>query len=150
MKLARFFAATMVASCVLAAPGQAATLRWGAQNDILTLDPHSQNHATTHGLLQHTYESLVRERQQKDHSHDGLHRRQIRLEHMNNHRHRQETPAEQCVGEWAVQPARGCDMLVLGDSDSLHDGNCSTSPQCAKPGAHRPSSSLIMMRSRLA
>ncbi len=60
MKLSRFFTATIVASCVLAAPGHAATLRWGAQNDILTLDPHSQNHATTHGLLQHTYEGLVR------------------------------------------------------------------------------------------
>ena len=45
---------------LLAAPAQAVTLRWAAQNDILTLDPHSQNHATTIAILQHTYESLVR------------------------------------------------------------------------------------------
>ena len=42
------------------APAHAATLKWGAQNDILTLDPHSQNHATTNGIMQHTYEGLVR------------------------------------------------------------------------------------------
>jgi len=52
--------AAAVASSFAAIPGHAATLRWGAQNDILTLDPHSQNHATTHSLLQHTYEGLVR------------------------------------------------------------------------------------------
>jgi peptide/nickel transport system substrate-binding protein len=45
---------------LLAAPVHAATLRWAAQNDILTLDPHSQNHATTHAVLQYTYEGLVR------------------------------------------------------------------------------------------
>jgi peptide/nickel transport system substrate-binding protein len=39
---------------------QSASLRWAAQNDILTMDPHSQNHATTHSILQHTYESLTR------------------------------------------------------------------------------------------
>jgi len=38
----------------------AQTLRWAAQNDILTLDPHSQNHATTNAILMHTYESLAR------------------------------------------------------------------------------------------
>jgi len=42
----------------LAAP--AATLRWAAQNDILTLDPHSQNHATTSAILGHAYEGLTR------------------------------------------------------------------------------------------
>ena len=57
MKLRHLLAAALIAGC---ATTQAATLRWGAQNDILTLDPHSQNHATTHGILQHTYESLVR------------------------------------------------------------------------------------------
>jgi peptide/nickel transport system substrate-binding protein len=64
MKISRLFSAvafaTAVASSIAAAPSHAATLRWGAQNDILTLDPHSQNHATTHGLLQHSYEGLVR------------------------------------------------------------------------------------------
>ena len=42
------------------APAQANTLRWAAQNDILTLDPHSQNHATTNAILQHAYEGLTR------------------------------------------------------------------------------------------
>src|SRR4030081_2613457 len=41
-------------------PAGAVTLKWAAQNDILTLDPHSQNHATTHSILQHTYEGLTR------------------------------------------------------------------------------------------
>ena len=46
---------------LLAVPAaQAVTLRWAAQNDILTMDPHSQNHATTHSILQHTYEGLTR------------------------------------------------------------------------------------------
>ena len=55
-------AAVLAASLALAAalPAQAATLRWAAQNDVITLDPHSQNHATTNGLLQHVYEGLVR------------------------------------------------------------------------------------------
>jgi peptide/nickel transport system substrate-binding protein len=57
MKLKTLLAAALVALC---AQAQAATLKWGAQNDILTLDPHSQNHATTLGILQHTYEGLVR------------------------------------------------------------------------------------------
>ena len=38
----------------------AQTLRWAAQNDILTLDPHSQNHATTNNIAGHAYETLVR------------------------------------------------------------------------------------------
>jgi peptide/nickel transport system substrate-binding protein len=41
-------------------PAYAANLKWAAQNDILTLDPHSQNHATTNSILQHTYEGLTR------------------------------------------------------------------------------------------
>ncbi|HET7669931.1 MAG TPA: ABC transporter substrate-binding protein [Burkholderiales bacterium] len=48
----------LLLSTALAA--QAVTLRWAAQNDILTLDPHSQNHATTHAIIQYTYEGLVR------------------------------------------------------------------------------------------
>jgi peptide/nickel transport system substrate-binding protein len=50
-------------SALLAAGGTAygqKTLRWAAQNDVLTLDPHSQNHATTNSIVQHTYESLTR------------------------------------------------------------------------------------------
>ena len=45
---------------MLAFTAHAATLRWAAQNDILTLDPHSQNHATTNAILQHAYEGLTR------------------------------------------------------------------------------------------
>jgi peptide/nickel transport system substrate-binding protein len=47
-------------SAVIAAPAQAQTLRWAAQNDILTLDPHSQNHATTNAIMAHAYEGLTR------------------------------------------------------------------------------------------
>jgi peptide/nickel transport system substrate-binding protein len=43
-----------------AMPAYAVNLKWAAQNDILTLDPHSQNHATTNSILQHTYEGLTR------------------------------------------------------------------------------------------
>ncbi len=57
MKLKHLIAAALVA---VALPAHAATLRWGAQNDILTLDPHSQNHATTSSILRHTYEGLTR------------------------------------------------------------------------------------------
>ena len=52
-------AAVLLAGLALA-PAQAASLRWAAQNDILTLDPHSQNHATTNAILQHAYEGLTR------------------------------------------------------------------------------------------
>ena len=58
-----FVKALCAAACFAlawAAPVQAQTLRWAAQNDVLTLDPHSQNHATTNAILQHSYESLVR------------------------------------------------------------------------------------------
>ena len=52
-------AAALLASLAMA-PAQAVTLRWAAQNDILTLDPHSQNHATTNAILMHSYEGLTR------------------------------------------------------------------------------------------
>src|SRR5689334_22250416 len=45
---------------VAAIPVEAVQLRWAAQNDGLSLDPHSQNHATTNSILQHTYEGLTR------------------------------------------------------------------------------------------
>ena len=38
----------------------AAALKAAAQNDILTADPHSQNHATTNAILMHVYEGLTR------------------------------------------------------------------------------------------
>ena len=59
MKLSALFAAAVLAVAV-AAPSHAQTLRWAAQNDILTMDPHSQNHATTNSILSHVYEGLVR------------------------------------------------------------------------------------------
>ncbi|HEU0307200.1 MAG TPA: ABC transporter substrate-binding protein, partial [Lysobacter sp.] len=57
MRTRVLLAAALIA---IAAPLHAVTLKWGAQNDILTLDPHSQNHATTSAILQHTYEGLTR------------------------------------------------------------------------------------------
>ena len=59
MKLATLMASIAVAFA-LAAPAHAQTLRWAAQNDILTLDPHSQNHATTNTIMTHVYEGLTR------------------------------------------------------------------------------------------
>jgi peptide/nickel transport system substrate-binding protein len=50
----------MAAAALAAGAAQAAPLKWAAQNDILTLDPHSQNHATTNSILQHAYEGLTR------------------------------------------------------------------------------------------
>jgi peptide/nickel transport system substrate-binding protein len=54
----RTLLAALMFSAVFAA--QAASLRWAAQNDVLTLDPHSQDHTTTHAILQHAYEGLTR------------------------------------------------------------------------------------------
>ena len=57
----RKLVATAAASLVLVAgAAQAQHIRWAAQNDILTLDPHSQNHATTNTFMMHTYEGLTR------------------------------------------------------------------------------------------
>src|SRR6218665_1657501 len=58
MLLKRSALALSLALAVAAA--QAVPLRWAAQNDILTLDPHSQNHATTNAILIHAYEGLTR------------------------------------------------------------------------------------------
>ena len=52
--------ATAALAVAAALPAQAQTLRWAAQNDILTMDPHSQNHATTNAILMHAYEGLTR------------------------------------------------------------------------------------------
>ena len=59
MKFNAMLAAAALA-CTLASPAQAQTVRWAAQNDILTMDPHSQNHATTNTVLAHAYEGLTR------------------------------------------------------------------------------------------
>lgn len=60
MKLNSLLAAAALACAVAGGTAQAEVLRWAAQNDILTLDPHSQNHATTNAILMHSYEGLTR------------------------------------------------------------------------------------------
>lgn len=52
--------AVAVAALMAAGSASAATMRWAGANDILTVDPHAQNHQTTHAFLQQVYESLVR------------------------------------------------------------------------------------------
>ncbi len=60
MKLKSLLATAALACAVAGGTAQAEVLRWAAQNDILTLDPHSQNHATTNAILMHSYEGLTR------------------------------------------------------------------------------------------
>jgi peptide/nickel transport system substrate-binding protein len=51
------------ASLALAAAfgaAQAASFRWASANDLLTFDPHAQNHQTTLAFLQQVYEGLTR------------------------------------------------------------------------------------------
>jgi peptide/nickel transport system substrate-binding protein len=60
MKLMSLLTAALIAGAAVISTAQAQTLRWAAQNDILTLDPHSQNHATTNAILMHSYEGLTR------------------------------------------------------------------------------------------
>jgi peptide/nickel transport system substrate-binding protein len=60
MKLKSLLTAALIAGAAVAGTAQAEVLRWAAQNDILTLDPHSQNHATTNAILMHSYEGLTR------------------------------------------------------------------------------------------
>jgi peptide/nickel transport system substrate-binding protein len=60
MKLQPLLLAAALALTAAAAPLHAQTLRWAAQNDVLTLDPHAQNHATTSAILMHAYEGLTR------------------------------------------------------------------------------------------
>jgi len=60
MTLKPLLAAIAAAAALAVMPAHAQTLRWAAQNDILTLDPHSQNHATTNAIMMHAYEGLVR------------------------------------------------------------------------------------------
>ena len=60
MKIRPLLASMCLASLLAAGAAGAATLRWAAQNDILTLDPHAQNHATTNAILMHSYEGLTR------------------------------------------------------------------------------------------
>jgi len=60
MRFSRCLTIALALAACATAPAHAATLKWAAQNDLLTLDPHSQNHATTSAILQHTYEGLTR------------------------------------------------------------------------------------------
>ena len=57
MKL-RLATAALLLSATLAATAN--PLRWAAQNDIQTLDPHSQNHSATTTISGYVYESLTR------------------------------------------------------------------------------------------
>ena len=60
MYFKRVLAVAALATGLALSAAHATTLKWGAQNDILTLDPHSQNHATTNAILMHSYEGLTR------------------------------------------------------------------------------------------
>ncbi|MEO5732349.1 MAG: ABC transporter substrate-binding protein [Rubrivivax sp.] len=60
MRIKALLAIAAVAATFLTLPLHAQTLRWAAQNDVLTMDPHSQNHATTNAILAHGYEGLTR------------------------------------------------------------------------------------------
>jgi len=63
MKRNAWFAAMLLAAgiaTVSTAPVQAKTLKWAAQNDLLTFDPHAQNHQTTLNFQMHVYEALTR------------------------------------------------------------------------------------------
>jgi peptide/nickel transport system substrate-binding protein len=61
MKLRMATAALLVCTSLAAtAPALATPLRWAAQNDIQTLDPHSQNHSATTTISGYVYESLTR------------------------------------------------------------------------------------------
>ena len=63
-----FFARGAIALATLALVGaaHAATLRVAGANDILTFDPHAQNHQTTLAYQQMVYESLVRYNEKYD------------------------------------------------------------------------------------
>lgn len=52
----------LMAGPLLALPSPAFPheLRWAAQAEVQTLDPHAQNHPQTQAVLQHVYESLTR------------------------------------------------------------------------------------------
>jgi len=56
----RLLAAALLSLGLAAGSASAVTLKWAAQNDILTFDPHSQNHATTNTMVMHVYEGLTR------------------------------------------------------------------------------------------
>ena len=52
--------ATGIALAALSMPAAAGTLKWGASRDISSLDPYSYGDSFALGVLNHTYEGLVR------------------------------------------------------------------------------------------
>jgi peptide/nickel transport system substrate-binding protein len=60
VNLKKLLGVAALAVGLAAGAAHANPLRWAAQNDILTLDPHSQNHATTNAIMMHSYEGLTR------------------------------------------------------------------------------------------
>lgn len=52
--------AVALAACATLGLADAATFRWAGANDLLTFDPHAQNHQTTLAFLQQVYEGLTR------------------------------------------------------------------------------------------
>ena len=60
MRFKQVLATLVFATGLILAQAQSVTMKWGAQNDILTLDPHSQNHATTLAIVMNSYEGLTR------------------------------------------------------------------------------------------
>jgi peptide/nickel transport system substrate-binding protein len=60
VNLKRLLGVAAIAIGLATGAAQARPLVWAAQNDILTLDPHSQNHATTNAIMMHSYEGLTR------------------------------------------------------------------------------------------
>ncbi|MEO7761461.1 MAG: ABC transporter substrate-binding protein, partial [Casimicrobiaceae bacterium] len=60
MKRTALLVAALLAASLSVAPVQAKTLKWAAQNDLLTFDPQAQNHQTTLNFQMHVYEALTR------------------------------------------------------------------------------------------
>lgn len=60
MRLARVTFAVLAALALLAAEAPAKTLKWGANRDIVSLDPYSYGDTFTLAVLNHVYEGLVR------------------------------------------------------------------------------------------
>src|SRR4030095_5388606 len=53
-------AALLAAALAPLGAAHGATLRWANTNEVLTFDPHAQNHQMTNCFLQQVYESLTR------------------------------------------------------------------------------------------
>ena len=60
MKRTAWLVAALLTAGIIVTPVHAKTLKWAAQNDLLTFDPHAQNHQTTLNFQMHVYEALTR------------------------------------------------------------------------------------------